>query len=228
MTSYTFPPPAQPELPVTGSEDRFPVRRIFCVGRNYADHVAEMGGSADRDPPIYFTKSAHALLQSDEEMPYPPGTEDLHHEIELVVAIGAEATSVPREAAMQAVWGYAVGLDMTRRDLQGLAKSGGHPWDTAKDFEASAIVAALTPADGLMLEEAKIHLAVNGETRQDSPLANMIWSVPEIVANLSTLYTLRPGDLIMTGTPAGVGAVRKGDRLEGSVDRLAPVRTTIV
>ena len=228
MTSYTFEPPAQPELPVTGSEARFPVRRIFCVGRNYADHVAEMGGSADRDPPIWFTKSAHAILPSGADMPYPPGTEDLHHEIELVVAIGAEATAVQREVAMQAVWGYGTGLDMTRRDLQGQAKKAGQPWDTGKDFDGSAILGALTPAEGVMLEEAKIHLSVNGETRQESLLSRMIWSVPEIVATLSTLYTLRPGDLIMTGTPAGVGPVRKGDRLEGSVDRLAPVRTRIV
>ena len=228
MTNYTFDAPAQPSLPVAGSDLRYPVRRIFCVGQNYADHVAEMGGSADRDPPIYFTKSAHALLQSGESMPYPPGTQDLHHEIELVIAIGSEATGIDRTAALQAVWGYGVGLDMTRRDLQGIAKKGGKPWDTAKDFDASAIVGALTPADRFQLTEEKIHLSVNGETRQDSPLANMIWSVPEIVANLSTLYTLLPGDLIMTGTPAGVGPVKVGDELVGTVDRLEPVTTNIV
>ncbi|RYH03062.1 FAA hydrolase family protein [Salipiger sp. IMCC34102] len=228
MPNYTFDAPTQPFLPVAGSELRYPVRRIFCVGRNYADHVAEMGGSTERDAPIYFTKSPHGLLQSGEDMPYPPGTQDLHHEIELVVAIGAEARAIDRTAALQAVWGYGVGLDMTRRDLQGVAKKGGQPWDTAKDFDGSAIIGALTPAERFQLTEEKIHLSVNDETRQDSPLAAMIWSVPEIVANLSTLYTLRPGDLIMTGTPAGVGPVNVGDRLVGKVDRLEPVTTRIV
>ncbi|MBS1304257.1 fumarylacetoacetate hydrolase family protein [Loktanella sp. SALINAS62] len=228
MPDYSFAPPVQPDLPITGSELRYPVRRIFCVGRNYADHVAEMGGDAGRDAPIYFTKSAHTLLQSGQDMPYPPGTDDLHHEIELVVAIGGTATAIDRADAASVIWGYGVGLDMTRRDLQNVAKDAGQPWDTSKDFDAAAIIAALTPADQVQLSDASIRLAVNDTTRQESPLASMVWSVPDIVANLSTLYTLYPGDLIMTGTPAGVSAVVRGDVLVGTVDGLDPVQTRIV
>ncbi|SEQ29203.1 fumarylpyruvate hydrolase [Loktanella sp. DSM 29012] len=228
MSNYSIEPPRQPALAVVGSDLRYPVARIFCIGRNYADHVAEMGGDVTRSAPIYFTKSAHHLLTDDADMPYPPGTQDLHHEVELVVAIGAPATGIDRTAADSVIWGYGVGLDMTRRDLQGAAKKAGQPWDTGKDFAGSAIIGALTPASGFHLTEQKIHLSVNGDTRQESPLAAMIWSVPEIIANLSTLYTLMPGDIIMTGTPAGVAAVNKGDTLVGQVDRLAPVRTRIV
>ena len=228
MPTYAFAAPAQPYLPIVGSDLRYPVRRIFCVGRNYEAHAAEMGNVVDREAPFYFTKSAHALLQSGQDMPYPPGTSDLHHEVELVVALGAPAFGIDAHAALSVVYGYGVGLDMTRRDLQAIAKEGRRPWDTGKDFEASAIIGALTPADDFHLTEQKIHLSVNGATRQEAPLLDMVWSVPDLIAHLSTLYHLEPGDLIMTGTPAGVGAVKKGDHLIGTVDRLSPVTTTIV
>ena len=228
MTSYCFAAPDQPGLAVAGSDDLFPVRRIFCVGRNYAAHAAEMGNAVDRDAPFYFTKSAHALLPSGSEMPYPQGTEDLHHEVELVVAIGKSVGLENPPPEEIEIFGYAVGLDMTRRDLQAAAKEGRKPWDTGKDFEASAIIGAITPAVDALLDAASIRLEVNGAVRQDAPLSDMIHSVDAIIAHLSTLYHLRSGDLIMTGTPAGVGAVVRGDVLVGAVDGLADVTTTIV
>ncbi|SHE65748.1 fumarylpyruvate hydrolase [Loktanella atrilutea] len=228
MTTYSFPAPAQPDLPIAGSEDRFPVRRIFCVGRNYEAHAAEMGNTVDRAAPFYFTKSGHAILQSGQDMTYPQATSDLHHEIELVVAIGPSVGLSHAPASEVEIFGYAVGLDMTRRDLQAVAKDGRKPWDTGKDFEQSAIIGAITPAADALLDSAHIRLDVNGETRQSAPLSDMVHDVREIIAHLSTLYRLRSGDLIMTGTPAGVGAVGVGDELVGSVDGLEPVRTKIV
>jgi fumarylpyruvate hydrolase len=194
------------------------VARIFCVGRNYAEHAAEMGGQVDRSAPFYFTKSPHHLTQSGEVVPYPPGTADYHHEVELVVAIGRPAFRVPREAALGVVMGYAVGLDMTRRDLQAVSKEKRQPWDTGKDVEGSAIVGALALPKGFdPNRDVDLTLTVNGELRQRGRLSDMVWRVDEIVAHLSTLYHLEPGDLIFTGTPAGVGPVAPGDRLGGRV-----------
>ena len=228
MTDTVFPPRPTPVIPVTGQAG-FPVSRIFCVGRNYADHAAEMGHEVDREAPFYFTKSAHAVLLSGNDMPYPPRTADLHHEMELVVAVGAKAKDVAIADAMSVVFGYGCGLDMTRRDLQAAAKAKRRPWDTGKDFDNAAILAALTPADGLGdISDLAITLQVNGQTRQSAHLSDMVWSIPEIIADLSSLYTLMPGDVIMTGTPAGVGPVVKGDVLSGRIGDFAPVNTRII
>ena len=227
MVDYLLPLPPVMSLPVIGREGRFPVGRIFCVGRNYAAHAAEMGAEVDREAPFYFLKSPHAVLQSGEILPYPPGTKDLHHEIELVVAIGAAAFRIGADQAGAAIWGYGAGLDMTRRDLQAQAKAKQRPWDLAKNFEGSAVLSALTPARDFQSAGQRIHLNVNASTRQDSVISDMVWSIPEIVADLSHYYHLAPGDLIMTGTPAGVGAVVAGDRLTGGIEGLAPVDLTI-
>lgn len=203
--------------------------RIFCVGRNYADHAAEMGHEVDREAPFYFTKSAHAVLLSGLDMPYPPRTADLHHEMELVVAIGATAKDIPEDQAMDVVFGYGCGLDMTRRDLQAAAKAKRRPWDTGKDFDNAAIIAPLTPkADAGDIGQLEIKLCVNDDVRQRSTLDQMVWSIPEIIADLSTLYTLHAGDLIMTGTPAGVGPVVQGDVLRGTIGGFAELETRIV
>lgn len=228
MTDLLFEAPALPTLPVAGQSARYPVRRIFCVGRNYAEHAKEMGAEVDRESPVYFTKSAFALAASGSALPYPPGTEDLHHEVELTVALGAPLFRASEAEAAAAVFGYAVGLDMTRRDLQAAAKAKRHPWDTGKDFEGSAIIAGITPAATFgAVADQPIALTVNGAPRQGSGLGEMIWSVPALLAHLSTLYHLGPGDLVMTGTPSGVGAVGPGDVLEGTIAGLAPVRLTI-
>lgn len=227
MSRYLFPPPVTVSLPVTGQEARFPVNRIFCVGRNYAAHAAEMGNEVDREAPFYFTKSARAVLESGATLPYPPGTQDLHHEIELVVALGAPAFRVPTAQAMAAVWGYGAGLDMTRRDLQARAKAQQRPWSLGKDFEGSAVLAALTPAADFAPAEQAIRLKVNGQSRQTARIDEMVWSIPELIADLSQYYHLVPGDIIMTGTPAGVGAVVAGDRLTGGVEGLAPVELAL-
>ncbi|WP_449044475.1 fumarylacetoacetate hydrolase family protein [Paracoccus versutus] len=227
MSEYLFPPPPPAALPVLGQDVRFPVNRIFCVGRNYAAHAAEMGAEVDREAPFYFLKSAHAVRQSGATLPYPPGTRDLHHEVELVVAIGAPAFRIAPAQAMAAVWGYGTGLDMARRDLQGRAKDKRHPWDLGKNFEGAAVFSALTPARDFTPAAQRIRLEVNGTLRQDAPICDMVWSIPELVADLSQYYHLAPGDLIMTGTPAGVGAVAEGDRLAGRVEGLATVELTI-
>lgn len=227
MTRYLFPAPVPASLPVIGQPERFPVGRIFCVGRNYAAHAAEMGAEVDRGSPFYFLKSAHAVLESGSVLAYPPGTEDLHHEIEMVVAIGAPAFRVTADRAASAIWGYGAGLDLTRRDLQARAKAMQRSWDLGKNFEGSAVLSALTPAADFQPAGQRIHLDVNGTTRQDSVISDMVWSIPEIIADLSQYYHLAPGDLIMTGTPAGVGAVTSGDRLAGRIAGLAPVELTI-
>ncbi|MEJ8561021.1 fumarylacetoacetate hydrolase family protein [Yoonia sp. GPGPB17] len=228
MKDTVFPPRPTPAIPVKGRAG-FPVGRIFCVGRNYADHAAEMGYAVDREAPFYFTKSAHAVLLSGQDMSYPPRTADLHHEMELVVAIGRTAKDIAEVDAMDMVYGYGCGLDMTRRDLQAAAKEKRRPWDTGKDFDNAAIIAPLTPkADDAEIGDLVIRLDVNGETRQQATLSDMVWSIPEIIADLSTLYTLHPGDLIMTGTPAGVGPVVKGDVLRGTIGDFDPVETTII
>ncbi|MFP4275749.1 MAG: fumarylacetoacetate hydrolase family protein, partial [Paracoccaceae bacterium] len=202
--------------------------RIFCVGRNYAAHAAEMGVEVDREAPFYFTKTPTAALASGSTLPYPPGTANFHYEMELVVAIGAPAFRVTVQDAARAIHSYGCGLDMTRRDLQQKAREKQRPWDLGKDFEGSAVFAPLTKAAEIgEIGPQRIHLEVNGEVKQDAHLSDLIHSVPEIVADLSKFYHLRPGDLIMTGTPAGVGPVTQGDRITGGIDGLAPITLTI-
>jgi fumarylpyruvate hydrolase len=223
-----FPPRPMPTVAVVGTAARFPVARIFCVGRNYAEHAKEMGAEVDREAPFYFLKDTGTLTASGATLPYPRGTSDYHHEMEFVVAIGAEAFDMPVERAMEAVFGYACGLDMTRRDLQGQAKAKGRPWDFGKNFERGAVIAPIVPRDAFgAIGGQAISLAVNGVARQTSRLDEMVWSVPELVSHLSRHYRLAPGDLIYTGTPAGVGAVVPGDRLVGAIDGLPPIEVTI-
>lgn len=211
-----------------GSDARYAVTRIFCVGRNYADHAREMGADPTREPPFYFTKPASALTPSGATVPYPTETKNYHYEMELVIAIGAPVFKVTPEAAKAAIWGYAAGLDMTRRDLQATAKAGGKPWDTAKGFDQSAILSDIARVSDVgLLEQGAITLAVNGVEKQRGDLADMIWSQAEIVSNLSHLYHLHPGDLIYTGTPAGVGAVVPGDVITGHIAGLGGITLTV-
>jgi fumarylpyruvate hydrolase len=227
MPDYVIAPPAQPALPVQGG-GLFPVRRIFCVGRNYAEHAIEMGSDPTREPPFYFTKPADSVVVGGADMPYPPATKSLHHEMELVVAIGEGGADIAAADALRHVWGYCAGLDMTRRDLQNEAKKTGRPWDMGKGFDASAPMGLLVPARGFDPSHGKIELRVNGQVRQTSDLSKLIWSVPEVIANLSGLVRLAPGDLIMTGTPEGVAAVSRGDTLEGFVEGVGEVRCKVV
>lgn len=220
---------ATPKLPVSGSDDRFPVHRIYCIGRNYADHVREMGGEPDRAPPVYFLKPADSIVPGGGEVRYPPRTESLHHEIELVVAIGRGGENISADAAEQHIFGYAVGIDLTRRDLQAAAKETAGPWDTAKSFEQAAPISPLRPAEEIGHPlGGRIWLAHNGNVRQEADLGDMIWSIREAIADLSTLFTLAPGDLLFTGTPAGVGAVAKGDKLSGGVAGVGELEITMV
>ncbi|MFT4621087.1 MAG: fumarylpyruvate hydrolase [Sulfitobacter sp.] len=228
MTTYLFPPAPQPSLAIEGEDTSYPVHRIFCVGRNYVAHATEMGGEVDREAPWYFMKSAHALVLSGVTLPYPPGTSNFHHEMELVIALGAPAFQVSVDEAMDAVFGYAAGLDMTRRDLQQLGKDNRRPWDLGKDIEGGAVIGAVSRTQAMgAIGPQRIQLSVNGASRQDATLADMVWSVPEIIAHLSQFYHLQAGDLIMTGTPAGVGPVVAGDVIEGQIEGLAPVTHTL-
>ena len=214
----------RPTVAVEGSSARFPVRRIFCVGRNYPEHVREMGGSAGRTPPIFFTKPADAVIASGGEVPYPSRTRDLHHEVELVVALAAGGRDLRAESAQGLVFGYTVGVDLTRRDVQLAAKEAGNPWDAAKGFDHSAPVAPIVPAAGRPHPaKGRIWLEVNGQLRQQGDLGEMVWRVPEILAELSTWFELKPGDLVFTGTPSGVGPLVPGDRVKGGVDGLATI-----
>jgi fumarylpyruvate hydrolase len=216
--AFVIAEPARSVVPVAGSQDLFPVRRIYCVGRNYAAHAREMGFDPDREPPFFFTKPADAIVQSGATLPFPLATQNLHHEIELVAAIGRGGVAIAEQDALDHVWGYAVGLDMTRRDLQIASRDKGRPWDAGKAFDQSAPISALAPAARIgHPAKGRIWLNVNGGKRQDSDLANLIWSVPETIAHLSRLFRLEPGDLIFTGTPDGVGQVQPGDVLEGGV-----------
>jgi len=225
---FLFDPPKILSVPVVGERHAFPVRRIFCVGRNYAAHAAEMGNEVDREAPFYFTKSAHALCHTGAHIAYPLGTEDCHYEMEFVVAIGAPAFRVSKAKAMQAVFGYACGIDLTRRDLQAAAKDKRRPWDLGKDFENAALLAPITPAQTFgEIAAQRITLQHNGEIAQDARLSDMVWPVPELIAHLSRFYHLAPGDLIYTGTPAGVGPVAPGSHLTGTVDGLTPVEVTL-
>lgn len=218
-----------PKVPVAGSRQEFPVHRIYCIGRNYADHVREMGGEPDRAPPVYFLKPADSVVPNGGNVDYPPRTENLHYEIELVVAIGKGGRDIRREDVEEHVFAYGVGIDLTRRDHQAAAKTTGGPWDTAKSFEQAAPISSLHRAEEIgHPRSGRIWLSVNGEMRQEGDLQDMIWGVREAIADLSTLYTLAPGDLLFTGTPAGVGPVVPGDKLEGGVDGVAEIAVDIV
>lgn len=223
-----IPAPAVPTLPVRGSEARFPIHRVYCVGRNYAAHAVEMGHDPDKEPPFFFQKNPDNVYVG-EKFPYPPETADVHHEIELVVALAKGGKDIPLADALGCVYGYAVGLDMTRRDLQGEAKKLGRPWEVGKAFELSAPCGELIPASEIgHPTHGGVWLDVNGQRKQEGDLAQMIWKVPEMIAILSRLFELRPGDLIMTGTPAGVGPVVRGDVLRGGVEGVGEIAYTVV
>ena len=230
---FIFPPVGNACLTVFGTNARFPVRRVFCVGRNYAEHAREMGAldqAEGREPPFFFSKPGDAVVGGDGEVAvaYPPATANLHHEVELVVALGAGGQNLAVDAARSLIFGYAVGLDLTRRDLQAKAKEKSHPWDMAKGFDQSAVIGLIQPATACgHPRTGAIRLEVNGVLRQQGDLSDMLWSVDEVIANLSTLVALAPGDLIYTGTPAGVGALQRGDRLLGSVAGVGELRALI-
>ncbi|HUO19472.1 MAG TPA: fumarylacetoacetate hydrolase family protein [Steroidobacteraceae bacterium] len=224
MDELVFAPPAPPAVAVEGG-GRFPVHRIYCVGRNYADHVREMGSQPT--PPFFFMKPADALVANGAAIPYPPRTANLQYEMELVVAIGRAGRNIAPAEALGHVYGYAAGIDLTRRDLQAAAKESRLPWDAGKGFDHSAPVAAIRPAARGHLTRGRIWLSVNGEMQQDSDLSLMLTGVPQLIAELSTLYELRAGDLLFTGTPAGVGAVKPGDRIEGGIEGLEVLRNAI-
>jgi len=230
--SYVFTPAAPVAVPVAGSQDRYPVRRVYCVGRNYAAHAREMGFDPDREPPFFFCKPADAVVPAEAgatlEIPYPPETANYHYEIELVAAIGKGGARIPAEQALDHVWGYAVGLDMTRRDLQMKMREAGRPWELGKAFDHSAPIAPLhRAAKAGDLSRAAIWLQVNGQDRQRSDTSKLIWSVAETIAYLSNYFRLEPGDLIYTGTPEGVGPVKAGDLMEGGVEGLEPLRVRV-
>jgi fumarylpyruvate hydrolase len=223
MTHLVIPAPPQVTLPTTGP-GRFPVRRIFCVGRNYAEHAREMGHDPDAEPPFYFTKPADAVVESGATIPYPPATSDLHYEAELVVAIATGGTNITESDAPSHIWGHATGNDLTRRDLQAAAKAARRPWDMAKGFDTSAVVGVIHPGP---IGDASITCTVDGTLKQSARLSDMIWPVPAIIAHLSRLVTLAPGDLIFTGTPAGVGPLHPGQTCTVAIDGLTPATVTI-
>lgn len=228
--NFVFTPPATPALPVIGTAARFPVHRIFCVGRNYHAHALEMGNPVDKATmkPFYFTKSPSALVDSGATVPYPCGTANYHYEMELVVAIGAHGFRLAEADAPRVIFGYAAGLDMTRRDLQLVAREQGRPWDLGKDFEKSAVCTPILPVGDLgVLTGGAITLQVNGETKQGADLAQLIWNIPELLADLSKFYHLEPGDIIYTGTPEGVGPVKPGDRISGHIDGVGDVTLNV-
>jgi fumarylpyruvate hydrolase len=221
--------PAPIVVPVRGTDAVFPVHRIYCVGRNYAAHTIEMGGDPNREEPFFFQKNPDNLLLGGADFPYPPKSNDVHHEIEMVVALGKGGKDIPVDKALDCVYGYAVALDMTRRDLQGECKKAGRPWEIGKAFEHSAPCSDIVPASEIgHPTDGAIWLKVNGEIRQTGDLNHMIWKVPEMISYLSGLFELKPGDLILSGTPSGVGAVKKGDVLEGHVEGVGDLRTKVV
>ncbi|MEM1163222.1 MAG: fumarylacetoacetate hydrolase family protein [Pseudomonadota bacterium] len=229
MPDYVFAPPPVPTADISGSEERFPVRRIFCVGRNYAEHTREMGGDPDRDPPFFFGKPPSEIAYDGETIAFPPETDDLHYEGEMVVALGSGGTDIPEDEALSHVWGYGVGNDLTRRDLQGQAKELRRPWDWGKGFDKSAVIGPLQPvAVTGHLASGFIRSWVNDELRQDGDLAQMIWSVPEVISFISRSMRVAAGDLIMTGTPAGVGKLVPGDLIKVEVEGLGPITSKIL
>jgi fumarylpyruvate hydrolase len=228
MTTYVIEPAQQVVLPVRGSDTKFPVRRIYCIGRNYADHAIEMGHDPDKEPPFFFQKNADNIDTSG-NFPYPPQTQDVHFEMEMVVALKSGGIDIKEYNALEHVYGYGLGLDMTRRDLQGEAKKMGRPWEIGKAFERSAPMSELVPAsEAGHLDHGRVTLTVNGQIRQDGDLNQMIWKVPEMICYLSRFYDIAAGDLIMSGTPAGVGAIQRGDVLVGSIDNLGSFKVTVV
>jgi fumarylpyruvate hydrolase len=226
---YLFEPEPVPALPVRGSDKLFPVHRIYCVGRNYAEHAREMGHDPNREPPFFFQKNPDSLIPGNGDFPYPSRSTDVHHEFELVLALGRGGSDIPVERALDCVYGYAVGLDMTRRDLQAEAKKLGRPWEVGKAFEMAAPCSEIVPAAAIgHPAKGAVWLKVNGELRQQGDLAQLIWSVPEIISHLSGLFALKPGDLIFSGTPAGVGPVKRGDTLQGGIDGVGEITVRVV
>ena len=224
MSQFVFPPPSPAAAPIRGRAERFPLRRIFCVGRNYEAHAREMGVAADREAPFYFTKASEHYAPSGSTISYPPGTGNYHYEMELVVAIGTSGFRIPEAEALGHVFGYACGLDMTRRDLQSAAKEQQRPWDIGKDVEQSAVLGEIAPAADIgHPARGRIELRLNGQVKQSADVSDLIHGVPAVIAHLSGYYHLRPGDLIYTGTPEGVGAVKPGDRLEGSIEGVGTI-----
>ncbi|TAL91894.1 MAG: FAA hydrolase family protein [Rhodanobacter sp.] len=227
--TYIIAAPVLPSLPILGSDQRFPIRRVFCIGRNYAEHAREMGASVDEATPMFFCKPADAVVGDGADVPYPSATGELHHEVEMVVALGAGGRDLDVEQALLLVWGYGVGLDLTRRDLQAQAKAKGHPWDVAKAFDHSAPLSALRPAATAGIgADTVLRLRVNGELRQQATLGEMVHGVPRIIATLSRLFELKAGDLIFTGTPAGVAALQRGDRFHAELVGVAELDGRIV
>ncbi|MEJ1160109.1 fumarylacetoacetate hydrolase family protein [Prosthecomicrobium sp. N25] len=226
---YVISPPPVVTLPVLGTDDTFPVRRIYCIGRNYAEHAIEMGHDPSKEPPFFFQKNPDNLLVEGQDFPFPPKSKDVHFEIELVVALKSGGANIPVDRALDHVFGYAIGLDMTRRDLQGEAKKLGRPWEIGKAFEHSAPCGPIHPVSKVgHPASGAIWLEVNGEMRQKGDVNQMIWKVPEMISYLSEYFVLAPGDLIMSGTPAGVGAVKAGDRLRGHVDGVGDLNVSVV
>ena len=229
QTTYLWTPPLVPSLPVRGRSERYPIHRLFFVGRNYHAHAIEMGRPVDKsvEVPFYFTKAPSTLVQSGATVAYPPATKDYQHEMELVVAIGAPGFRVSEAQAPELIYGYACGLDMTRRDLQLIAREKGRPWDLGKDVEESSVVSEIVPMQGVVLDKGALAMNVNGSQRQVSDLSKLIWNIPELIADLSKFYHLQPGDLIFTGTPEGVGPLQSGDRIEGRVDGVGTIALDI-
>lgn len=226
---FLFDPAPIPTLPIRGKDELFPVRRIYCVGRNYAEHAKEMGHDPNREPPFFFQKNPDSLIPGGGDFPYPSKSADVHHELEMVVALGRGGIDIPVERALDCVYGYAVGLDMTRRDLQSEAKKLGRPWEVGKAFESAAPCSEIVPAAVIgHPTDGAVWLKVNGELRQKGDLTQLIWRVPEMISHLSGLFALKPGDLIFSGTPAGVGAVKRGDLLQGGVDGIGEITVRVV
>lgn len=227
--SYVFPPPKQVALPVRGSDATFPVHRVYCVGRNYAAHAVEMGHDPDKEPPFFFQKNPDNLLLEGQDFPYPPKTEDVHHEIELAVALKSGGENIPVDRALDCVFGYGISLDMTRRDLQGEMKKLGRPWEIGKAFEFSAPCTELIPADKIGHPDAgAIWLKIDGDFRQQGDLNQMIWKIPEMISYLSELFILQAGDIILSGTPSGVGPVKRGDKMHGHVEGVGDLNLSVV
>jgi fumarylpyruvate hydrolase len=228
-TLYLWNPPPVRSLAVQGRDDRYPIHRLFFVGRNYHAHAVEMGRPVDKsvEVPFYFTKAPSTLVESGATVPYPPGTKDYQHEMELVVAIGAPGFRVGEAGASELIYGYACGLDMTRRDLQLAAREKGRPWDLGKDVEESSVVSEIVPMPGTVLDQGALEMSVNGKVRQKSDLSKLIWNIPELIADLSKFYHLQPGDLIFTGTPEGVGPLQPGDRIEGRIEGVGTIALTV-
>lgn len=228
-TSYVIAPAAPSVLPIKGSNQLFPIRRIYCVGRNYADHALEMGGDPSREPPFFFQKNPDNILPEGQDFPYPSQTDDVHFEVEMVIALGKGGSNISQADALDHVFGYAIGLDMTRRDLQAEAKEQRRPWEAAKAFEKSAPCGEIVPVDQSgHISSSAIHLDVNGQSRQSGNVNQMIWKTPEIIAYLSNLFILAPGDLIFTGTPAGVGSVQRGDVMVAQLENVGDLKVTVV